>query len=225
MSPEEISFWSMIGTWVSGIATSMAVVISLWLASYTRKAKLNIELKLSRYNEATLKVINTSNIMATVESISLSTSKRSILISRRNDDLLNTSLMHKDAEDILNEKTIHPSGHYKEFIIDFVSLKNSYYKFLPYDNEGFLTRVVKMPTAYILVHIVGGQTFHTKLPPIFFDRYKNDDCLRLEEALKQATESPELYLRFNNHDEPNEKQLERLDWYMKSKRNSLYLIQ
>lgn len=225
MSPEEISFWSMIGTWVSGIATSIAVVISLWLASYTRKAKLNLELKISRHNDATLKLINTSNIMATVENISLSTSKRVTLINRRADDLLATSFMYKDSEDVINEKTILPNGHYKEFKIDFSSLKDSYSKFLPYDNDGFLTRVIKMPKAYILVRIVGGQTFHIKIEPLFFERYKNDDCLRLEEALKQATESPELYLSYKNENELNERQLERLDWYIRSKKNSLYLIQ
>lgn len=161
--------------------------------------------------------------MATVENISLSTSKRVTLINRRADDLLATSFMYKDSEDVINEKTILPNGHYKEFKIDFSSLKDSYSKFLPYDNDGFLTRVIKMPKAYILVRIVGGQTFHIKIEPLFFERYKNDDCLRLEEALKQATESPELYLSYKNENELNERQLERLDWYIRSKK-TLYTL-
>lgn len=224
MTPEDVSFWSMIGTWFAALATTMAVGISLWLASYTRKAKLIVELKVSNYNGATLRVINTSNIMATVETISLSTSKRSVKVIRRSDDLVKNPLIPKNHDEFINENTIHPSGHHKEFEINFSSLQRSYSKFLPYDNDECLTRVIKMPPAYILVKIVGGQVFHAKLPPIFFERYKNDDCLRLEEALKQATESPDLYLRFTNEDERKKEQLKRLDWYMKSKRNSLFLI-
>lgn len=225
MTPEDVSYWSMIGTWFAALATTMAVIISLWLASSTRKAKLKVELQLSKYGNATLRVINTSNVMATVETLSLSTSKRYIKIIRRSDDLINNPLISKSHDEFINENTIHPNGHYKEFDISFISLKNSYYKYLPYDNEGFLMRVIKMPPAYILVKIIGNQVFHIKLPPIFFERYKNDDCIRLEEALKQATEYPELYLSYTNKTERNKEQLKRLDWYIQSKVNSLYLIE
>lgn len=225
MTPDDISFWSMIGTWFSGVATAMAVVISLWLASYTRKAKLSIEIKMSKYGEATFKIINTSNIIATIESITLSTSKHSILMDRRGDNFIDYALQFKSDDELVNALTIPPNGYHKELDIDFTYLKYSYHKFLPYDQDMNLTKVVKMPTAYVLVQIVGGQTFHSKLPPIFFARYKNDDCLRLEEMLKKVTERPELYISFNNDSERNERQLERLDMYMKSKRNSLFLIE
>ncbi|MFQ2147430.1 hypothetical protein ACK33U_02275 [Aeromonas jandaei] len=224
MSPEDISFWSMIGTWFAALATTFAVAVSLWLASSTRKAKLIIELNISKNDDATLRVINTSNVMATVETITLSTSKRSLNIIRRSDDLVKNPLLPQSHDEFINENTIHPNGHHKEFKIHFSSLKNSYHKFLPYDNDGNLTRVVKMPPAYVLVKIVGGQVFHTKLPSIFFDRYKNDDCLRLEEALDFATKRPDLHLSYTNEKERNEGQQQRLDWYIKSKRNSLFLI-
>ncbi|MFM5840652.1 hypothetical protein Aerorivi_02520 [Aeromonas rivipollensis] len=224
MTPDEVSLWTMYGTWFAALATTSAVITSLWLASYTRKAKLTLELRISNYDSATLRIINQSSVIATVDSITLSTSKRTEILINKNDDLVKNPLMPKKHDEYINENSINPSGHYKEFEIDFLSLKRSYDKFLPYDNDGYLTRVIEMPPAYILVKIVGGQVFHTKLPPIFFDRYKNDDCFRLEVALKQATESPELYLRFTNEDERNQKQLQRLDWYMKSKRNSLFLI-
>lgn len=226
MTPDDVSFWSMVGTWVAGLATTIAVITSLWLASSTRKPKVILELSLSTYGSAALKVINTSELTATIDSVTLVTSRwrKKRHVSSKHDDLIKEPLSTRSKEELNQENTIQPNGSFKEFEINFYALQFAYYKFLPYDDDGNLTSVITMPAAYILVKLVGNHSFYIKLPNEFFTRYKEQECVRLEQAFLQAIHTPELYIRYSNKNELYEKQLERLDWYMRNKRNSLYLI-
>lgn len=226
MTPDEISYWSMVGTWVSGLATTAAVVISLYLSISTKKPKLKIKIELSEYGSAILQVINNSSIIATVDGVTLSTSKSLNKTQQYSShhNLIKNPLMKKDIEAIYNEYTVLPDGHYKEFKIEFSSLQSSYKKLLPYDANGNLTRVIKMPPAHIIVHLVGGHSFKAKLPAVFLKRYRDDDCMRLQLALQDVINNPHLHSRYANENELNERQQERLEWYMKSKKNALYLI-
>lgn len=225
MTPDAISFWSMVGTWISGLSTTIAVFISLYLASSTRKPKLKIEIELSDYGNATLRVINISSIVATIRAVTLATSKKENYKQHHPNhyDLIKNPLLHKNINE-LNEYTILPDGNVKEFTINFSSLCFSYDKFLPYDEDKKLKKVIKMPPAYILVNLVGGYSFPVKLPTAFFKIYRDGSCSRLEEALQQAIDHPNLYLSYSSKNDLYKKQQERLEWYIKSKNNSLYLI-
>ncbi|WP_279491477.1 hypothetical protein [Aeromonas veronii] len=226
MTPDDVSFWSMIGTWVAGLATTIAVITSLWLASSTRKPKVTLELSLSMYGDAVLKVINTSELIATIDSVTLVKSKwhKKKHISSIYNDLIKNPLMKSSKEDVTQEYTIHPNGHFKEFSIYFHLLHTFYNDFLPYDGNGHLTSVVKMPLAYVLVKLVGNHSFYIQLPHTFFTRYKEQNCSVLEKAFLQAIHCHDTYVSYVDKNDLYEKQQEFLDLYMRSKRNSLYLI-
>ena len=57
MSPEDIQFWSMIGTWVAGMGTVSAVIVSLYLAISERKVSLSITSEIFVFDDNNERII------------------------------------------------------------------------------------------------------------------------------------------------------------------------
>ncbi|MEW4580366.1 hypothetical protein AB1K40_18555, partial [Vibrio cholerae] len=71
MSDLEISYWSMIGTWFAGIATFLAVVVSLYLSMTSRRTRLLIRIRDDLDGEYKLILLNRSQLYAEMESVNL----------------------------------------------------------------------------------------------------------------------------------------------------------
>ncbi|WP_029796870.1 hypothetical protein [Vibrio parahaemolyticus] len=71
MTELEISYWSMIGTWFAGIATFLAVVVSLYLTSSSRKTKLQLRLVRHGHGNIELSILNRGQVYAEIERVTL----------------------------------------------------------------------------------------------------------------------------------------------------------
>lgn len=88
MKSDDIAYWSMIGSWVSGIATFLAVVVSLYIANRKPKASLTCEVGLRIIfgknalgqkldeNGLAIRVVNQSTIPIKISSVGWKLSRK-----------------------------------------------------------------------------------------------------------------------------------------------------
>ncbi|MFC1502813.1 hypothetical protein ACFL53_00455 [Pseudomonadota bacterium] len=220
MTELEVSYWSMIGTWVAGIATFLAVLTSLYLSTSARKTRLSIRIRNNSKNGYELILLNRAHVYAEVESINLVFKQglfKKVSYDSYFSDLV-TSIF-EDVEGDAEKLKIHPSSPSKSVDISFDNLCVQYNTFLPYNPDGELTKPIKMPKCYVGVYLTSGEVFYKKLPDNFYVTYRENIGSQFELDIFHCSNEPDKYFVYESSGELYEKQQEYLEQYTKSRRN------
>ncbi|EII3056935.1 hypothetical protein ACXLRA_004241 [Vibrio vulnificus] len=225
MTELEIAYWSMVGTWVAGIATFGAVVVSLYLASTSRKTKLQLRLTSDSYGNLHLTVTNRGLVYAEIERISLGVKHRLVskVLYRESQyfDLIDDYFESLALNPI--QRGLMPNSKSLAFDFDRDSLHFQYGCFLPYQGE-VLTRLVKMPKCYVGVFLKTGELFQVEVPDDFYITYRNAIGGKYDDRIYSLCFEPEKYIIYGSSKELYQKQQEALELYSKARRNYHLLL-
>ncbi|HBC3996826.1 TPA: hypothetical protein KD875_003521 [Vibrio cholerae] len=225
MSDLEISYWSMIGTWFAGIATFLAVVVSLYLSMTSRRTRLLIRIRDDLDGEYKLILLNRSQLYAEMESVNLCIRRGFILkdvYSSRWSDLVRD--FFKSEEDGKENMKLYPNNTSRTFSVDMSTLSSQYSYFLPYDNDGVLASPIKMPHCCIQVRLVSGEVFYHKLPSSFYDKYREYVGSRHDHYMDYLSNEPWKYIHYGSSQDLLRIQKEHLDIYTKTRINYHMLL-
>ncbi|MUL11813.1 hypothetical protein [Aliivibrio fischeri] len=222
MVDSQIAFWAMIGTWVAGIATFLAVLTSLYLSTAASKSKLLIRIRYYGFNNnIELTLLNRGHVYVEVEKINL-VIKNQFSVKDQYDNSYGRDLirwfLESDEFDLDNLK-LFPNSDSRKIEIEFCSLQMQYNKFLPYNNVGEILRPVKMPKCYIGVFLTSGEVFYIKLPSDFYHLYRESIGNQYDRELSLLSNNPSNYYAYDSPEELHIKQQSILNEYFKARRN------
>lgn len=224
MSELDIAFWAMIGTWVAGLATFLAVVVSLYLSVSSRRTKLSLSL-LKTNNNYELDVLNRGHVYGEISKINLvrkSYFQQDMLLGDSDwDDLIGYYFFDMEDE-IKNKKALTPGEPSSKFEISMSSLFQQYDKFLPYEN-GLLTKPTKMEKCHVRVSLRSGEHFYVPLPKDFYAEYRHQIGHSLDDELYRLTNEPWKFYVYHSSTELREKQMRFLGRYAEA-RNNYHLL-
>ncbi|XDF78962.1 hypothetical protein AAFX60_017385 [Aliivibrio fischeri] len=221
MADSQIAFWAMIGTWVAGIATFLAVATSLYLSTSARKAKLLIRMKCCFNNNIELTILNRGHVYVEIEKVNLVV-KGLFSIKDEYDsgywgDLIRW-YFENDEFDVEKLK-LFPNSDSRKIEIELDSIEMQYKKFLPYNDEGNIIKPVKMPKCHIGIFLTSGEVFYIKLPSNFYYLYRETIGSQHDRELAQLSNEPSRYYFYDSPEELHQKQQSVLNEYLKARRN------
>ena len=221
MSEIEISYWGMIGTWFAGIATLLAVIVSLYLANYVSKVKLSLLGVYDKHQGLELRIFNVSKVYAEIEHIYILEKKASYRGIYY--EAVGLELTNWDFEEVnIDKRSLLPNQPQTTFTIDNHTLSLCYNNLLPYKN-GLLDKPVKMPKCFVRVFLTNGESFIMKMPLMFYSCYRDQvGCQHNDEMSRLSTE-PSKYIAYKDSQQLYKIQQEALNRYSIA-RNNYHLL-
>ncbi|QIR06281.1 hypothetical protein [Salinivibrio costicola] len=222
MTELEITYWSMIGTWFTGIATFSAVVVSLYLASSSRKTRLQLRLTQHNYGSVELSVLNRGQVYAEIERVTLAIRASVFNGFTRNEeshlDLIENAFISEETN-----RSLLPSSPSLTFSIELESLYFDYHFFIPYQN-GVLEKPFKMPTCYVCLQLKSGESHYKEVPESFYLGYKNAVGGKYDCQMFAMCTEPDKHFMYRTSTELYEQQQDILNQYSNARKNYHMLL-
>ncbi len=222
MTELEISYWSMIGTWFAGIATFLAVVVSLYLTSSSRKTKLQLRLVRHGHGNIELSILNRGQVYAEIERVTLA-----IKPSLFSGFIANGSEYLDLIQDVFNPEDVCrgllPNSPSLTLDLEQESLHSHYRFFIPYQN-GILEKPFKMPKCYLCLQLKSGESYYSEVPKAFYIGYKEAVGGQFDPQMFAMCTEPDKYFVYETSVELYKKQQDILNQYSRARKNYHMLL-
>ncbi|KJF99169.1 hypothetical protein [Photobacterium angustum] len=170
MSTADVAFWGMIGTWVAGIGTFVAVAVSLYFSRAARRHELRLKIS-DDFNK--IYVLNLSSIVSVISDVNLV--ERDIFNFKKDKVINNDSFYHIAVKDMMESFSFITVKSYDEVYTIELNQENmfiQYKKLLGFNENDELIKPTKMRACSLRIILITGESFYVKLPNSFYKRFK-----------------------------------------------------